>query len=93
MPFAAPQATEDIAAAHHDGDLGPGVDRLFHVARQAIDHRHVETVAAPAHQRLARQLHEEPLVDETLTLAAIAKPFRLDRRTVRHSLCKNRPVG
>src|SRR5690606_5900342 len=57
-------ATEDVAAADHQGDLGTGLAGLHHLAGDAPDHHRVDAVVLRPHQRLSRKFQQHATVDE-----------------------------
>src|SRR5690606_10283514 len=59
-----PRAAEDVAAADHHADLGPGLLGLDDLAGQAVDDLGVDAVVLVAHQRLAGQLEQDAAVGE-----------------------------
>src|SRR3546814_5784833 len=60
------RAAEDVAAADHHADLGPGLLRLDDLARQAADHLGVDAVVLVPHQGLAGELEQDAAVGEGL---------------------------
>ena len=56
------QAAEDVAAADHHADLAAGVGGFLHVRGDAVDGGDVDAELARPHQRLARDLEQNPAV-------------------------------
>ena len=55
------EAAEDVARAHHDGDIDAALVRLVDLARDGRDAHRVDAVGLVAHERLARELQDDAL--------------------------------
>ena len=56
------EAAEDIAAAHHDGQLGPFGHHAGDVLGNGLNDRWINPIALLAHQRFAAEFEEHALV-------------------------------
>src|SRR4029079_6188991 len=56
------EPTENVAAADHHADLGAGVGGFLHVLGNGVNRGDVDAELALPHQRLARDLEQNPAV-------------------------------